>query len=203
MGSRVETDQNEHSSSYTGPKKRRVSTAHIQTTYDINGTLAYDQFVSTCSEFLGSSSINTTVTQFADNILAILSSPITLEESEVKRRIEQILPTDRTYKHYRGTKVTDKDCTLLCSLADRIVNLPPAPDHQQEHNYPPKSTTTTENVSVHYIRHEPRYVGEQIPKHFPNFVEPNTELGENISVTYDMDVTPYDSEAEDTPIKIK
>lgn len=204
MGSRV-TNRYENASSYTGPSKRRVSTAHIQPGFDINGTLAYDQFVSTCSDFLGSPTINETVTQFAENILAILSSPVTLEASEVKRRIEQILPTDKNLKHHRGTKMTDKDCTLLCSLADRIVNIIPFQqpnlnivDHQEQQD----EKDSYNSGSVHYIRHRDENRDIPFPQQLPNFVEPNTELGENNNVAYDFDVTPYDSEV-DEPAQIR
>ncbi|CAO0793649.1 unnamed protein product [Mucor circinelloides] len=187
--------------------KRRVSTAHIESSGILQSTqakFAYDELVSACADFLGNASVvDNNVIHFAESILAVVGSPTTLDTAEVKRRLEQVLPVSHEFRHHRGMAISDKDCTVLCSLADRVINLPfgqesnvnivDNDDAQEEEQRPDSS-------DVYYIRHdEATKFEEPLPKQLPNFVEVNSEIGERDNIEYDMDVTPYDSEVDDDP----
>jgi hypothetical protein len=151
---------------------REPSTAHITSDGRLskailnnrNAKFAYDELVLACAAFLGSPVINDTVTHFAENILTILEPPITLDSTEVKRRIEQVLPVSQEYKHHRGMPLSDKDCTRLCSLADRVIN-----------NAPFTNLNSVDDDD------------EQDRAEVPN-------RGGSGDGEFDQDVTPYDSE---------
>ncbi|KAI7907866.1 uncharacterized protein BX663DRAFT_482130 [Cokeromyces recurvatus] len=208
------------SSLNTTQRKRRVSTAHVSHSPPINtnnpdARFAFDELVSVCSRFLGSEVINETVKQFAENIVTLIGSPMTLDSTEVKRRLEQLLPTSHEFRYHRGMSLSDRDCTILCSLADRVVYCPnntgnlnivdDDDDNLVTENEPvERDINTRMSNNVHYIRSPVKNTGANwikqqvvpLPRQLPNFIEPNKELGEGEQLEYDYDITPYDSDNE-------
>ncbi|KAL9543472.1 hypothetical protein MBANPS3_008103 [Mucor bainieri] len=189
-------------------KKRRVSTAHIESSGILQSTrakFAYDELVSACADFLGSASaVDNDVIHFAESILAVVGSPTTLDTAEVKRRLEQVLPVSHAFRQHRGMTMSDKDCTVLCSLADRVINMPLGQESNVailDNDDVPEEQPRYDTSDVHYIRHDDAAARSQepLPKQLPSFVEANAEIGESDTVEYDVDVTPYDSEADDDP----
>lgn len=185
-----------------------MSTAHIESNGILQSTrakFAYDELASACADFLGSASaVDHDVVHFAESIMAVVGSPTALDTAEVKRRLEQVLPVSHAFRHHRGMTISDKDCTVLCSLADRVINMPLG----QESNVQIVDNDDTQQVpqrhdssDVYYIRHDPAAAkgNESLPKQLPSFVEANAEIGERDTVEYDVDVTPYDSEVDDDP----
>jgi hypothetical protein len=199
--------------SHSDRRENQASTAHITSggrlsaalTNNQNARFAYDELVSECARFLASPIINDTVTHFAENILTLIESPTELDPTEVKRRIEQILPTRHEYKVHRGMTLSDKDCTRLCSLADRVINNAPYTNLNivDENDDGEREFTdrlrrgSMHSSDVQYIRQNNDTVQQQLPKQLPNFVESNFEVEANQE--YDLDVTPFDSE-DDEPI---
>lgn len=195
-------------------RPRRISTAHITPENIVHSqAFAYDEFVSECADFLGSAVVNDAVTHFAENVLAVIGSPTTLDSAEVKRRLEQLLPSSHTFRHHRGMTISDKDCILLCSLADRVVNAPETGSNlnivdDSEGRFETGAFSNDNNNSgdVHYIRQQqqPSSFGHskiKLPTHLPSFVEANPELDRD-NIEYDVDVTPYDSDVDDPPIRM-
>ena len=195
--------------------KRRVSTVHIESNgilQNAQAKFAYDKLVSACADFLGTTTVvDSNVIHFAESILAVVGSPMTLDSAEVKRRLEQVLPVSHDFRYHRGMTISDKDCTVLCSLADRVINLPVGQEsnlnivdnddniQQKQQQYQQQQQNRFENGDVHYIRHDMTKFEEPLPKQLPSFVEANSEIGETDNVEYDLDVTPYDSEIDDDP----
>jgi hypothetical protein len=190
-------------------RTRRVSTAHITPGNLVYGQeFAYDAFVSACADFLGSAVVNDAVTHFAENVLAVIGSPTTLDSIEVKRRLEQLLPSSHTFRHHRGMKISDDDCIRLCSLADGVVNSLETGSNlnivdDSESQMSQNSVSNSSNGGdVHYIRQQPLINHQaKLPTQLPNFVEANADLDRD-NIEYDMDVTPYDSDADDPPIRM-
>ncbi|KAK4521624.1 uncharacterized protein ATC70_004154 [Mucor velutinosus] len=188
--------------------KRRVSTAHIEFDGILQSTqakFAYDELVSACADFLGNASaVDNDVIRFAESILAVVGSPTTLDTAEVKRRLEQVLPTSHAFRHHRGMTLSDEDCTVLCSLADRVINTPLGQESNVDivdNDEIEQEQQRHDSSDVYYIRHDeaPAKFQESLPKQLPSFVEANAEIGERDTIEYDMDVTPYDSEVDDDP----
>ncbi|GAN04677.1 pkinase-domain-containing protein [Mucor ambiguus] len=188
--------------------KRRVSTAHIESNGILHSTqakFAYDELVSACADFLGSTSaVENEVIHFAESVLAVIGSPTTLDTAEVKRRLEQVLPVSHAFRHHRGMTISDTDCTILCSLADRVINMPLGQENNVDivdSDDTQEEQQTHDRSDVYYIRHDEAAAKfqERLPKQLPSFVEANAEIGERDAVEYDMDVTPYDSEVDDDP----
>lgn len=193
-------------------RHERTSTAHIASGAKLSSALAnnqnarfaYDELVAECARFLASSIVNDTVNQFAENILALIESPTELDSTEVKRRIEQVLPTSHEYRVHRGMTMSDKDCTRLCSMADRVINNVPYTNlnivdesDESEREFTDRLRRASHSSSdVQYIRHTDS-VHQQLPEQLPNFIEPNFEV--KTKQEYDLDVTPFDSE-EDEPV---
>ncbi|KAI7892456.1 uncharacterized protein EV154DRAFT_504511 [Mucor mucedo] len=198
-------------------RREQTSTAHISSGGRLTGALAnnqnarfaHDALVADCARFLGSDIINDTVTQFAENILTIIESPTELDSTEVKRRIEQILPTSHEYKVHRGMALSDKDCTRLCSLADRVINNAPytnlnivdennpQDDDDGEREFTDRLRRASHGSvgDVQYIRHTNTAQPLDLPKQLPSFVEPNEDV--DTKQEYDVDITPFDSEEDD------
>jgi hypothetical protein len=195
----------------TSSRPRRVSTAHITSGNIVRDqAFAFDGFVSECADFLGSDVVNDAVTHFAENVLAVIGSPTALDSAEVKRRLEQLLPSSHTFRHHRGMTISDEDCIRLCSLADCVVNSPETGsnlnivDDSEGSRFETGSSNGNGGGDVHYIRQQHQSVHRQqaeLPTQLPNFVEANSELDRD-SIEYDMDVTPYDSDADDPPIRM-
>lgn len=213
MGSHVNPQTIDNTGTHSTRLPNQPSTAHITSdgrlstalSNNRNAKFAYDELVLACAAFLGSPIINDTVTHFAENIITILEPPTALDSSEVKRRIEQVLPVAREYKHHRGMPLSDKDCTRLCSLADRVINNAPYTnlnivDEEEDKVQVLNNLRRASGGDVQYINNHKLVQLQQLPKQLPSFVEPNFEIegdGE-----YDLDVTPYDSEV-DEPIRIE
>jgi hypothetical protein len=224
MGLRVATNH-QFKDTISRPERRmnQPSTAHIASggrlstalVNNQNARFAYDELVSECADFLSSPVINDTVTQFAENILTLIESPTALDTPEVKRRIEQLLPVSHEYKHHRGMTISDRHCTRLCSLADRVINNAPYTnlnivDENEDdggetefiNRLRRSSGTGTSNHDVQYIRQAPNVLEQQeLPKQLPSFVESNLDMEGEKEIEYDMDVTPYDSDV-DEPARI-
>ncbi|CEP16432.1 hypothetical protein, partial [Parasitella parasitica] len=187
----------------TTVKKNRISTAHIKSSgilKNAQAKFAYDKLVTACADFLGT--LDDAVIHFAESILAVVGSPMTLDSVEVKRRLEQVLPASHEYRHHRGMAIPDKDCTVLCSLADRVINLPIGQDSNitivdNENEQLQQQHQQHDNSHVQYIRHDVNKFEQPLPKQLPSFVEANSDIGENDNIEYDKDVTPYDSETDD------
>ncbi|GAA5799467.1 hypothetical protein HPULCUR_004883 [Helicostylum pulchrum] len=221
MGSRVIPQTIDNTGTHSPRRPNQPSTAHITSDGRLstallnnrNAKFAYDELVLACAAFLGSPIINDTVTHFAENILTILEPPTALDSAEVKRRIEQVLPVARECKHHRGMSLSDKDCTRLCSLADRVINNAPytnlnivdeeeADKFELSSNNLRRTSGGGSGGDVQYINnHKPVQLQQLLPKQLPSFVEPNFEI-EGGDGEYDLDVTPYDSEV-DEPIRIE
>lgn len=204
-----------------GKRLNQPSTAHIASGGRLstallnnqNARFAYDELVSECADFLSSPIINDAVTQFAENILTLIESPTTLDTAEVKRRIEQSLPTSHEYKYHRGSSISDKDCSSLCSLADRVVNNAPYTNlnivDENEEDDDAGITNNRRNSNAQSIKNDVQYIRQtsnnvhkqQLPKGLPSFVEKNFEVDGEGGIEYDFDVTPYDSEI-DEPIRM-
>ena len=159
---------------------------------------AYDELVSVCAQFLGSPIIDNTITRFAENLLSLIESPTALDSEEIKQRIEQMLPVNPEYTHHRGISITDKDCSRLCSLADRVINNTPYTNLNivDDETYSDNAVNHTTN-DVHYVRQENPIQPHHLPQQLPSFVERNMDIEKEEQ--YDADVTPYDSE-NDEPI---
>lgn len=216
MGTRSHTYDNQTLSS--DRRMNQPSTAHMESggrlsaalLNNSNARFAYDELVAVCADFLGSAVIDTTVTQFAENVLTLIESPTTLDSPEVKRRIEQILPVGPIYKHRRGMTITDRDCSRLCSLADRVINNAPYTNlNIVDENEEDLSTISRRKSSLHSNGNDVEYIRQihqqqqhqqlELPEQLPSFVEPNFDIDRDLQ--YDMDVTPYDSE-NDEPIRM-
>lgn len=209
MGSRANNNNN-------GRRSSQPSTAHMESGGRLstallnneNARFAYDTLVSTCADFLGSPIIDTIVTQFAENILTLIESPTTLDSPEVKRRIEQILPTSHEYKYHRGMSISDNDCSRLCSLADRVANNAPytnlniVDDNEIDSIRDQRRASSHSGYGndVHYIRSNTNITDELLPKQLPSFIESNFDMDREVQ--YDLDVTPYDSDNDDEPIRM-
>lgn len=197
-------------------RREQPSTAHITSGGRLTGALAnnqnarfaHDALVAECARFLASPVINDTVTQFAENILTIIESPTELDSTEVKRRIEQILPISHDYKVHRGMTLSDKDCTRLCSLADRVINNAPytnlnivdenegeIDDGEREFTDRLRRASHGSLGDVQYIRRSDAVQPLDLPKQLPSFVEPNQDI--ETKQDYDFDITPMDSEEDD------
>ncbi|KAI8363864.1 hypothetical protein EDC96DRAFT_512043 [Choanephora cucurbitarum] len=179
-------------------KKRRVSTAHIIPFESPNGmeSFAFDELASECAQFLGSPTIDESVLHFASSIVTIIGSPTVTDSEEVKRRIEQVLPTQHGYKHRRGMKISEEDCIKLCSLADRAIHLPVGKPTNVEivddDIGDGNDNVTDKNYGmndVQYIRHTDYNRKKQ------QIYKTNTKL-ETGTTEYDFDVTPYGSDVE-------
>ncbi|KAI8367253.1 hypothetical protein BD560DRAFT_399701, partial [Blakeslea trispora] len=182
-------------------RKRRVSTAHIMPSDYNTGieSFAFDELASICAQFLGSPTVNEDVLHFASNIVTIIGSPTALESEEVKRRIEQVLPTQHQFNYRRGMKISDEDCTMLCSLADRAINRPLGKPNSVE-IVDDDIVYSNEDVrkndygmnDVQYIRHTDHIRQKSSP--YRVNVGFKTE-----DIEYDCDVTPYGSDFEGQP----
>lgn len=220
MGTHSHTHNNETLSGSDRRMNQQPSTAHMESGGRLsaallnnpNASFAYDELVAVCADFLGSAVIDATVTQFAENVLTLIESPTTLDTPEVKRRIEQILPTAPIYKHRRGmTTITDRDCSRLCSLADRVINNAPytnlniVDENEEDAGFISRrksgSLHDSNGNDVEYIRQAQQQQQQplELPKQLPSFVEPNFDIDKDVQ--YDMDVTPYDSD-NDEPIRM-
>ncbi|KAI8080827.1 uncharacterized protein B0P05DRAFT_539770 [Gilbertella persicaria] len=205
-------DSSPNTSSDSSPfeRKRRVSTAHIMPNDFPDNQVeefAYDELVSKCASFLGSPIVNEIVTQFASNVLTIIGSPNVLESKEVKRRLEQVLPTSHEYKYHRGMEIPDNDCVSLCSLADRAINVPVGSPTNVDIVDDDNDEEEVEEQNLHdvyYVRQLNKNTQEhdRLPRQLPSFVEVNEDLDKAI-IEYDLDVTPYDSELEEPPIRMQ
>jgi hypothetical protein len=191
----------------TQPRRSSISTAHISSNTglkDERAKLAFDQLVSECADFLGSP-VDTIVRNFAESIVRLVSNPTAIDPTEMKRRIEQILPAKGAhYARCRGIDtITDQECGRLCSLADRVVNF--ADDREFLHIVDEERNEDIQqnNVGgeVEYIRSTPTVSMQQIPRQIPSFLEQGDEDRFSSKVEYDLDVTPYDSEV-DEPIRM-
>lgn len=215
MGTRSDAHNSENLSG-SDRRMNQPSTAHMESGGRLSAALlnnpnarfAYDELVAVCADFLGSAIIDATVTQFAENVLTLIESPTTLDSPEVKRRIEQILPTGPIYKHRRGMTITDRDCSRLCSLADRVINNAPytnlniVDDNEEDAGLISRRKSSLHNSNgndVEYIRQTQQQQPLELPKQLPSFVEPNFDIDKDVQ--YDMDVTPYDSD-NDEPIRM-
>ncbi|KAI8639647.1 hypothetical protein BD408DRAFT_421074 [Parasitella parasitica] len=187
-------------------RNRRISTAHIESSSILQNTqakFAYDELVSACADYLGASIIlDAIVMHFAESILAVVGSPMTLDSAEVKRRLEQVLPASHEYRHHRGMTISDEDCTVLCSLADRVINMPIEQESNvnivdSEDEQSQQQRQRFEHSDIQYIRHDATKFEQPLPKHLPNFVDANPDIGEKDNIEYDKDITPYDSETDD------
>ncbi|KAI8979340.1 hypothetical protein BDF20DRAFT_868986 [Mycotypha africana] len=189
-------------------RRRRVSTAHIRASNAFSTAQAnfdYDLLVSDCANFLNTSIVNDAAKRLADNILAIMGSPTAMDADEVKRRIEQMLPTDKTLKYHRGMSLSDQDCMHLCNLAGRILGSPASTtnvtivDESDSDSDKHKDTYYSRVADdVEYIRHNNKEGREfTLPKQLPSFIEANNRIEGKDTTQYDMDVTPYDSEEDD------
>lgn len=217
MGSRVTPHTIDSTITQSTRQFNQPSTAHIASDNALsksysnnpNAKFAYDELVLACASFLGSPIIDSTVTHLAENIVAILELPNALDSTEVKRRIEQILPASREYKHHRGMPISDKDCTRLCSLADRVINNAPYTnlnivdddvDDIDETEYVNQLRRASTQSDVQYVSKSKPVQREELPKQLPSFVERNSDLEDKEE--YDKDITPYDSDPDDEPIRM-
>ncbi|KAG1150878.1 hypothetical protein G6F37_008035 [Rhizopus arrhizus] len=220
MGSRILSDENKMKG-IKDPERRDISTAHVDSSL-VNNTshagFAYDAFVSFCARLLlCDPMMDHAVLLFASNVLTLVENN-SLDTAELKRRVEQLLPTASPsqdgwtkYKYGRGAKLAVSDFEQLHSLAERVAQCNEGRDGRQQslrivdddvsdtkEEQASKRRRSSVKGDVQYIHHLSLPTPTQPKKYttYPSFIEHNQE-GIPSHLEYDKDITPFDSEEDE------
>ncbi|KAF7731895.1 hypothetical protein EC973_007726 [Apophysomyces ossiformis] len=233
LADRLASQRKEHEVPWRPRAKREgnVQTAHVTPEFSKgdslspNALIPYDHFVSYATSFLGPLPLETIV-NFVDSVILIVQTTVGLDDAEIKRRIEQVLPPydTKAYK-WRGIQLTEDETCTLRSLASKVLaadvdgnaenaekkRLRIVDDEPEEEENHMENVRSAGGGDVQYLRpipsghfREEPATELELPVRLPSFVQlPEGDPGEMV-VEYDGDFTPVDSGSDDdeNPIQI-